>query len=82
MLYEVITEPIHGRPPREISALGVAFVPQERNVFPSLTVRENLEMGALIPRARRTASDSLDEVLTLFPRLAERRAQLAGTLFV
>jgi branched-chain amino acid transport system ATP-binding protein len=49
-------------------------------VFPSLTVLENLEMGALLPRARRHARRALGEVLAMFPRLAERRTQLAGTM--
>ena len=73
-------EDITQLPSHRICDLGIGQVAEGRQIFPSLTVRENLEMGALIPRARRTASDSLDEVLTLFPRLAERRAQLAGTL--
>jgi branched-chain amino acid transport system ATP-binding protein len=67
-------------PSHRICDLGIGQVAEGRQIFPSLTVRENLEMGALIPRARRAASDNLDEVLALFPRLAERRAQLAGTL--
>jgi branched-chain amino acid transport system ATP-binding protein len=73
-------EDITQLPSHRICDLGVGQVAEGRQIFPSLTVRENLEMGALIPRARRAASDSLDEVLALFPRLAERRAQLAGTL--
>ncbi len=73
-------EDITQLPSHRICDLGIGQVAEGRQIFPSLTVRENLEMGALIPRARRTASDSLDEVLALFPRLAERRAQLAGTL--
>jgi branched-chain amino acid transport system ATP-binding protein len=49
-------------------------------VFPSLSVEENLQMGALLPRARAGAAQALDEVYAMFPRLAERRVQLAGTL--
>ena len=60
--------------------LGVGQVAEGRQVFPSLTVLENLEMGAMLPRARRGARRSLDEVFRLFPTLAERRAQLAGTM--
>jgi branched-chain amino acid transport system ATP-binding protein len=67
-------------PSHRICDLGIGQVAEGRQIFPSLTVRENLEMGALIPRARRAAGRNLDEVLTLFPRLAERRSQLAGTL--
>jgi branched-chain amino acid transport system ATP-binding protein len=55
-------------------------VAEGRQVFPSLTVLENLQMGALLPRARAAAKRSLDDVLALFPRLAERRHQLAGTM--
>jgi branched-chain amino acid transport system ATP-binding protein len=70
--------PIAGRPPREISALGVAFVPQERNVFPTLSVRENLEMaGYLEPRRARTR---IDAIFARFPLLAERRRHAARTL--
>jgi branched-chain amino acid transport system ATP-binding protein len=49
-------------------------------VFPSLTVLENLQMGGLLPRARASAKRTLDDVLAMFPRLAERREQPAGTL--
>jgi len=60
--------------------LGIGQVAEGRQVFPTLTVHENLEVGALLPRARATARRMLEEVYTLFPRLAERRAQTAGTL--
>ena len=60
--------------------LGIGQVAEGRQVFPSLSVLENLEMGALIPRARSRAKQTLEEVFALFPRLAERRAQLAGTM--
>jgi branched-chain amino acid transport system ATP-binding protein len=71
-------EPIHGRPPREISALGVAFVPQERNVFPSLTVRENLEIGGYVdPRASRAR---IEAIFARFPELAAKRRQAARGL--
>jgi len=70
--------PIEGKPPREISALGVAFVPQERNVFPTLTVRENLEMaGYLEPRRARAR---IEAIFARFPLLAERRRSAARTL--
>jgi branched-chain amino acid transport system ATP-binding protein len=69
---------IEGRPPREISALGVAFVPQERNVFPTLSVRENLEMGGYLdPRG---AHRRIEAIFTRFPLLAERRRHAARTL--
>jgi branched-chain amino acid transport system ATP-binding protein len=60
--------------------LGVGQVAEGRQVFPSLTVQENLEVGALLPRARGKVKQSLQEVFALFPRLAERRRQTAGTM--
>ena len=69
-----------GLDPRRIVGLGLAHVPEGRQLFPSLTVLENLEMGARTPTARAARRDSLDEVFGLFPRLRERERQLAGTL--
>jgi branched-chain amino acid transport system ATP-binding protein len=63
-----------------ICNLGVGQVPEGRQVFPSLTVLENLEMGAMLPRARGNARRVLEDVLSMFPKLAERRDQLAGTM--
>jgi branched-chain amino acid transport system ATP-binding protein len=63
-----------------ICNLGIGQVAEGRQVFPSLTVLENLEMGAMLPRARRDAKKTLEDVLAMFPRLAERRTQLAGTM--
>jgi branched-chain amino acid transport system ATP-binding protein len=63
-----------------ICDLGIGQVAEGRQVFPSLSVEENLQMGALLPRARAGAAQALDEVYAMFPRLAERRVQLAGTL--
>jgi branched-chain amino acid transport system ATP-binding protein len=60
--------------------LGIGQVAEGRQVFPSLSVEENLEVGGLLPRARAQAKRKLEEVYALFPRLAERRVQLAGTL--
>ena len=71
---------ISGLPSHRICDLGIGQVAEGRQVFPTLSVLENLEMGAMIPRARREAKQRLDEVLALFPRLAERREQLAGTM--
>ena len=59
---------------------GIGQVAEGRQVFPSLTVLENLEMGAMIPRARAQLKQRLDEVYALFPRLRERADQLAGTM--
>jgi branched-chain amino acid transport system ATP-binding protein len=63
-----------------ICDLGIGQVAEGRQVFPSLTVLENLQMGAMLPRARARAGDTLEEVLGMFPRLADRRQQVAGTL--
>ncbi|MET0652378.1 MAG: ABC transporter ATP-binding protein [Hyphomicrobiaceae bacterium] len=60
--------------------LGIAHVPEGRQVFPSLTVMENLEMGAFTEAGRRNWKDNLERILTWLPVLADRRAQLAGTL--
>ncbi len=63
-----------------ICDLGIGQVAEGRQVFPTLSVQENLEMGALLPRARERAKRAMEEVYTLFPKLAERRGQLAGTM--
>ncbi len=59
---------------------GLVLVPEGRMVFPTMTVRENLRLGALVPQARKHAARRMEEVVTLFPRLAERYGQLAHTL--
>ena len=71
---------IAGLPSHLVCDLGVGQVAEGRQIFPSLSVRENLEMGAVIPRARATAKQTFDQVLSLFPRLNERLDQAAGTL--
>jgi branched-chain amino acid transport system ATP-binding protein len=60
--------------------IGIGQVAEGRQIFPSLTVDENLEMGALLARARPKARQAMDEVYAMFPQLAERRSQLAGTM--
>jgi branched-chain amino acid transport system ATP-binding protein len=67
-------------PPYKIAELGIAHVPEGRQVFPELTVKENLEIGAYIPTAKATRAHTLDLVFSIFPVLAERRKQLAGTM--
>ena len=67
-------------PPHKIAELGIAHVPEGRQVFTELTVKENLEVGAYIPRAKAERSRTLDLVFSIFPALAERRNQLAGTM--
>jgi branched-chain amino acid transport system ATP-binding protein len=71
---------IRGLPSHVICNLGIGQVAEGRQIFPNLTVRENLEMGAVLPRARAGAAAAMNRVLALFPRLAERRRQAAGTL--
>lgn len=72
--------PIQALPPHEIVARGLVMVPEGRRLFPSLTVMENLELGAFQPHARRRRPDSLARVFHIFPRLRERERQQAGTL--
>jgi branched-chain amino acid transport system ATP-binding protein len=71
---------IAGRESHEICNLGIGQVAEGRQVFPSLTVDENLAMGAMIPRARGGAREAAARMYEMFPRLAERRRQLAGTM--
>ena len=67
-------------PPHDRAKLGIAHVPEGRQVFASMTVMENLEMGAYARRDRRRRPDLLPSIIEIFPILAERRHQLAGTL--
>jgi branched-chain amino acid transport system ATP-binding protein len=67
-------------PPYKVAALGIAHVPEGRQVFPEMTVQENLEIGAYVPRAQAERSRTLELVFGIFPVLAERRKQLAGTM--
>ena len=71
---------IAGLPSHKVCNLGIGQVPEGRQIFPSLTVLENLEMGAMLPRARAKQADTLAEVFAMFPQLAQRRSQIAGTL--
>ncbi len=64
----------------EVISLGIAQVPEGRRLFPRLTVEDNLKMGAFLPSARAQYSQRLEMVYELFPRMKERRLQLAGTL--
>src|SRR5215469_8907097 len=67
-------------PPHQIVNLGIAHVPENRRLFPRLTVDDNLKMGAFMPKARANYAERLEEVFDLFPRLKERRHQMAGTM--
>jgi branched-chain amino acid transport system ATP-binding protein len=71
---------ITGWPSHLVCETGVGHVAEGRQVFPNLSVLENLEMGASLKRARAAEKKTLDRVFGLFPRLAERRRQAAGTL--
>ena len=67
-------------PPHRIPELGIAHVPEGRQVFPEMTVQENLEIGAFVPKAKAARAQTMEVVYGIFPRLADRRKQLAGTM--
>jgi branched-chain amino acid transport system ATP-binding protein len=71
---------IDREPPYRIISHGIAHVPEGRQLFPEMSVLENLELGSLTPEAKSYRKETLDWVLTLFPRLRERQKQMAGTL--
>ncbi|MEA2364954.1 MAG: branched-chain amino acid transport system ATP-binding protein [Thermoleophilaceae bacterium] len=73
-------EPIGDLPAHRVARLGIALVSEDLNLFTGMSVHENLLVGALRNGDRGGRRDALDRVFTLFPRLAERRRQLAGTL--
>ncbi|RMG90340.1 MAG: ABC transporter ATP-binding protein [Candidatus Dadabacteria bacterium] len=77
---EFLGERLDRTAPYRIIELGLAHVPEARRLFPEMTVEENLEMGALKPAAKARRAESLERVYERFPRLKERRRQLAGTL--
>src|SRR2546427_5350931 len=71
---------VAGHPAYDIVAHGIAHVPEGRRLFPGLTVADNLRMGAFLPAARHAFRESAERVYALFPVLAERRGQRAGSL--
>jgi branched-chain amino acid transport system ATP-binding protein len=71
---------IGGQPAHRIIEHGIAHVPENRRLFPRLSVEENLRIGAFIPQARSRFAEQLDWVYSLFPKLKDRRTQLAGTM--
>src|SRR5499426_3675066 len=71
---------IAGWPSHRVCNLGIGQVAEGRQVFPTLSVAENLDMGAMLPRARASRAENLERVFALFPVLAERAGQAAGTL--
>lgn len=73
-------ETINRLPPHKIVEKGVSQVPETGKIFTGMTVYENLELGAFVPKARKQKSESMQRVYEIFPRLAERHGQMAGTL--
>lgn len=73
-------ESIANRPPHHIPALGIGYVPQGRIVFGRMTVADNLELGAFLQPNRNRRQEAVERVFEQFPRLYERRQQLAGKL--
>jgi ABC-type branched-subunit amino acid transport system ATPase component len=73
-------EPIGGLPGNKVTRKGISFVSEEMNLFVNMTVQENLAMGAYTIKEKKVQKDRLDFVFDLFPRLVERRNQLAGTM--
>jgi len=71
---------IGGLPSHRVCNLGIGQVAEGRQIFPTLSVNENLEIGAMLPRARASRAQNRERVFALFPKLAERRRQSAGTL--
>jgi branched-chain amino acid transport system ATP-binding protein len=71
---------ITGHSPADIVDLGIAHCPEGRQLFPEMSVEENLWLGSYLPRARKRRRENLERMYHLFPRLAERRRQVAGTL--
>ena len=67
-------------PPHQIVELGIAHVPENRRLFPGMTVEDNLKLGAFAKTARDDSAKNLEFVYELFPRMKERRSQLAGTM--
>jgi branched-chain amino acid transport system ATP-binding protein len=71
---------IAGLPSYKVCNLGIGQVAEGRQIFPNLSVSENLDMGAMLPRARAARAQNRERVLAMFPRLSERSGQAAGTL--
>ena len=72
--------PIQEMSTADIVELGIVQIPEGRQLFPNMTVLENLELGALNPKAHKFKADNLKKIFSLFPRLEERKSQTAGTL--
>ena len=75
-----LDQPLGKAPPHKIVELGISQVPESGKIFTGMSVLENLELGAFVERARKARRQSLEKVYEIFPRLAERHKQQAGTL--
>jgi branched-chain amino acid transport system ATP-binding protein len=75
-----LDQPIHHLPTHKIVERGISLIPEGRKLFPEMTILENLELGAYFPNARKKIPETLKWVFGLFPRLEERKTQLAGTM--
>jgi branched-chain amino acid transport system ATP-binding protein len=71
---------IDGLAPEQIVRLGIALIPEEKHLFPDMTVLDNLKMGSYIKRAKEKRTESLELIFNLFPRLGERKRQMVKTL--
>ncbi len=71
---------LNGKPPHQVAALGIVYVPEGRRVFPRLTVLENLMMGAFMRRDRSSIAEDQEQMMTLFPILRDRQKQMGSTL--
>lgn len=76
----LLGHPLAGKPPTECVTQGLALVPEGRRLFPEMSVRENLEMGAYLPAARRALAENIEKVYSLFPILKQKAGQNAGEL--
>jgi len=76
----LLGHPLAGKPPTECVTHGLALVPEGRRLFPEMSVRENLEMGAYLPAARRPLAENIEKVYSLFPILKQKAGQHAGEL--
>jgi branched-chain amino acid transport system ATP-binding protein len=72
--------PIHCCTPKEVLTAGIAHCPEERKIWPDLSVRDHLELGAVTRRDRREIENDIEEIYNVFPILRERRSQHAGTM--
>lgn len=71
---------IDGLPPEKVARLGIIQIPQGREIFPQLSVKENLELGAYVRKDKSAIKEDFEKIYSYFPRLKERRTQAAGTL--